>query len=138
MKRDAETFKQFRVFFPGRVFQLRYEDFSSEPLQYTEQIYKFLHLPVPDNTKAWVMENTQRQASGAFDTSRNDSLKTAYRWRHLISMQIVEAMFGTCKTAYDELLYVDQVSERELRNKDIPLRLEMCPDLESVSVCRKH
>ncbi|XP_064613360.1 uncharacterized protein LOC135477136 [Liolophura sinensis] len=137
MKRDSETFKQFRVFFPGRVFQLRYEDFSSEPLLYTEQIFKFLNLSVPARTKAWVVENTHRQTNGAFDTSRNDSLKTAYRWRHLIPMQTVEAMIGPCKTAYDELLYVDKMSERELRDKNFPLRLEMCSDnMPAVSTTR--
>ncbi|XP_033099802.1 carbohydrate sulfotransferase 1-like [Anneissia japonica] len=107
----------------GRYKILRYEDFSVNPLEMTEKIYKFIGLPLPTNVKEWLVSNTNSQISKKptlFSTSRNSSY-TATSWRSSLSLEEVLHVQHLCSDVMAELGYVKIYNEADLINSSVPL-----------------
>ncbi|XP_071479383.1 carbohydrate sulfotransferase 1-like [Diadema antillarum] len=90
----------------GRYFLLKYEDFAEAPLKVTEDVYKFVGMPLPDKVKSWVYSHTQvgKSNTGTFDVQKN-SKATAKRWMSELRSLEIWQVEAACLDVMDRLGY---------------------------------
>ncbi|XP_067849651.1 carbohydrate sulfotransferase 1 [Heptranchias perlo] len=107
----------------GRYMLVRYEDLAREPEKKTEEIYRFLGVPVDGNVPRWILNNTRGAgASGnhKYATVR-DSAATAEGWRFKLTYDMVELVQNICNLTLTQLGYKMVNSPEELRNVSVNL-----------------
>ncbi|ESO92072.1 hypothetical protein LOTGIDRAFT_89270, partial [Lottia gigantea] len=97
---------------------LRYEDISEKPIKATENLYEFLGLKISQDIKDYIWNIT---SAGLPDncvicTTRNNSVATAYKWRHLLEHSLVKIIDNTCSDVYKQMGYVPVKNIAEQRN----------------------
>ncbi|XP_071949665.1 carbohydrate sulfotransferase 1-like [Antedon mediterranea] len=107
----------------GRYKILRYEDFSVNPLETTNKIYEFLGVPLPENVKQWLINNTNAEnvkKPSTFSTLRN-STYTATSWRSSLSLKDVLLVQHLCGDVMAELGYIKMYNDSDLQNFSVPV-----------------
>uniref|UniRef100_F6ZR39 Sulfotransferase n=2 Tax=Ciona intestinalis TaxID=7719 RepID=F6ZR39_CIOIN len=101
--------------------RIRHEDFALEPIQVSENIYKFLSLPFREGMRRWVLDattsNTQTSElkTGDQGTKRN-SKEIVSAWRGKLSFEEVDVIQEICKDSLNKLGYKIFNTEKELQN----------------------
>ncbi|XP_041472243.1 carbohydrate sulfotransferase 4-like [Lytechinus variegatus] len=104
-----ETLKEAKTmpdWLRGRYHLLRYEDFAAAPLNTTEDLYRFVGLPLPQSVREWVRNNSQAKDSdpGTFSVHKN-SRKTAQKWMKDLRELEIEQVEHDCGDVMEDLGY---------------------------------
>ena len=82
---DIKLRQELAKKYKGRTTEVIYEDLTSNPLNKTQEIYKFLQLPLVDEVKQWLLEHT------------NSSVTIANAWQTKIPKKDKKQIDELCK-----------------------------------------
>jgi len=102
----------------SRIIIVKHEEFSLQPIFWTEKIYKFIGFPPTTELINWVNSATSGGNSNDQFGTKRDSFKVINSWRNSLSFEQVDAVQGVCNL--DLLRYKVFDSETELRNLKTP------------------
>ena len=117
VKEDTELMKQLQTQFPDRFYLLKFEDLTSNVETETENLFRFLRLPVTVPVKVFLSTHTgsspsatinklaDRRKNDPFSTSRQ-SKSVANEWRTKLTNAEVTAITNVCNTVLKMLDYV--------------------------------
>ncbi|XP_078284460.1 carbohydrate sulfotransferase 3-like isoform X2 [Rhinoraja longicauda] len=82
----------------GRFMLMRYEDIALEPLKRAQEMYRFAGLPITDEVKRWIYENTQasKAGNGVYSTRKNSS-EQFEKWRLALPFKIAQVVQQVCE-----------------------------------------
>ncbi|XP_070186410.1 carbohydrate sulfotransferase 3-like [Littorina saxatilis] len=120
---DVQHMKLLTDTFPDRTLTVRYEDISTDPMEWTRRLYSALGLKMTSQVLRSVrkMTSAPRQAEGAYTSFRSDSKEAGERWRTRIPLSDVIKSERVCGHAYKLLGYRKASSKSVLRNLNISL-----------------
>ncbi|KAL0968784.1 hypothetical protein UPYG_G00271820 [Umbra pygmaea] len=108
----------------GRYMLVRYEDLARNPLQKTQEIYRYLGLVMDKSVGDWIHNNTRGRndlsAKHKYGTVR-DSAANAENWRLKLSYDMVDYAQSVCQQVLQELGYKTVRSPDELKNLSLTL-----------------
>ncbi|XP_060596820.1 carbohydrate sulfotransferase 1-like isoform X2 [Ruditapes philippinarum] len=104
---DLLTFEIFTKLFPGRIYQIKYEDIALNPLSKTKELYRFLNLKYTDSITKYIVNITMsgNNATYTLDTVRPNSSEMIDKWRTKISDELLDTAQAMCKFAMKALSY---------------------------------
>jgi len=79
-----------------RIFSIRYEDMSSDPLTTAQTIYEFIGHLIPSELSDWIERSTSESASGGTYSTVRNSTATMTAWRKSISFENALAVQNHC------------------------------------------
>ncbi|KAF4525473.1 hypothetical protein B566_EDAN004885 [Ephemera danica] len=86
--------------YPTRFRVIRYEDFSINPYNQTEKLFKFLNLDVHEEVYQYLNSHTKNKSGGEWSTFRNS--KTApFHWREDMDFKEVNKIQNVCADAME-------------------------------------
>ncbi|XP_072028502.1 LOW QUALITY PROTEIN: carbohydrate sulfotransferase 1-like, partial [Amphiura filiformis] len=94
---------------------VRYEDLAIYPHQFSEQIYTFLNIPMPNSVSSWLLKNTKHSHGNPYSHTR-DSQLVATKWRTQLDMSEVQHVQHHCGAVMEQLGYKNVNSYEALRN----------------------
>jgi hypothetical protein len=117
VQEDAELMKQLQTQFPDRFYLLKFEDLTLNVETETENLFRFLGLPVTEPVKVFLSTHTESSSSAKInklvDRRKNDPFSTshqsksvAYEWRTKLTNAEVTAITNVCNTVLKMLDYV--------------------------------
>ncbi|KAK7115186.1 hypothetical protein V1264_001110 [Littorina saxatilis] len=120
---DVHHMRLLQDTFPDRAVAVRYEDISSDPMEWTRRLYNALGLEMTSHVVQSIKEMTSapQKAESAYTSFRSDSKKAAGKWRTKIPYGDVIASEQVCGNAYKLLGYRNASKESVLRNLTISL-----------------
>ncbi|XP_070533799.1 carbohydrate sulfotransferase 1-like [Ptychodera flava] len=103
-----------------RYKAVRYEDVAMRPYEMTQEIYRFVGLPVPNTVLQWVHNNTNNTAGGPFSTTRN-SAEAAMAWKQTLSPDAIQKIEETypCKEMMAIAGYRPVFDVKELEDSNV-------------------
>ncbi|KAF4525472.1 hypothetical protein B566_EDAN004884, partial [Ephemera danica] len=79
---------------------IRYEDFSSNPYNQTENLFQFLNLDVHEEVYRYLKSHTKKKSGSEYSTFRNS--KTApFHWREDMDFKVVNKIQNVCADAME-------------------------------------
>lgn len=82
----------------GRFMLMRYEDIALEPLKRAEEMYRFAGIPITDEVKTWIYENTRAsKASDNVYSTRKNSSEQFEKWRLGLPFKIARVVQQVCE-----------------------------------------
>ena len=105
-----------------RYMLVRHEDFSMDPINYTEKIYNFIDHNTTKELLNWISASTstvnQNREGDTYGTRKN-SKQVITAWREKITYDQAEAVQRICKPVMDKLKYRIFYTEKEYHNLNI-------------------
>ena len=107
LEEDLVTYEMFTKLYPGRMYQLKYEETALNPLFKTKELYSFLNLKFTDSIRKYIVNITMSgyNASYTLDTVRPNSSEMVDKWRTKISDDLLETVQTLCKYSMEKLAY---------------------------------
>lgn len=106
MERDIEKYHQLKLKYPDKLHLLTYEDLAANTLHYTEEIYKFLDIPLTEEIKAFMYSITHADKDGKhFEEKRKNANATAYAWRKSLKAPEKKLIDANCLNVYQSMGY---------------------------------
>ena len=107
MSRDFEEYERLIEKYPGSIYFIRYEDIAESPLERAQDIYSFVRSSgLSESVEDFLRRNVNSHDDGKnFGTHRQNSKKTAYKWREKLSADRIESIKEHCKEIIEKLGY---------------------------------
>ncbi|XP_013419072.1 carbohydrate sulfotransferase 1-like [Lingula anatina] len=97
MKNNLVNGRRIQKRYPGRFFEIRYEDVAENPLKMISYVYKVLSLSITEDIKQTFMRLANgSKADGAYGTVRTDSNATAHAWKTKINPEVKQTIDSIC------------------------------------------
>ena len=124
VRSDLEHLKNLQQLYPGRITPVLYEDLAENPLEVSEQLFRFCELNFSEETQKYIKSTTSLggRDTCAFCVERGNSTKTAYKWRNKISLRDVLYIDRQCSSTYKTLGYERLYTLADIRNFSKPTR----------------
>ena len=119
---DINESDRLRTLYPSRSLRIRYEDLATKPLHFAEKLLAFAGLAMDDVLRKYVWNIT---SAGLPDncvicTTRNDSRRTAAKWRTMVDLQSSMLIDINCADIYQRVGYLPFVEKQALKNWSVP------------------
>ncbi|XP_077863281.1 carbohydrate sulfotransferase 1-like [Saccoglossus kowalevskii] len=120
IKQNYGTGKNQPPWLQDKYMLVRYEDLARNPMQITQDMYRFLEFgTVPPVVNSWIVNNTYSNESPLFNdrysTKRNSSV-VVEAWRRELPYRTVEQIQIACGDVLNDLGYQHVFSEAQLLN----------------------
>ncbi|XP_077979623.1 carbohydrate sulfotransferase 1-like [Glandiceps talaboti] len=117
LTRNLHIVESFPTWLQDKYTLIRYEDTAKHPEEMAQHIYDFLGIPMPDEVRLWLKQNTHGSRGGSFSTTRNSDI-TATKWRKELPFQEVLQIQEKCQTAMKMLGYKSVKNKEDLEHED--------------------
>ena len=97
MMHDYIWYHKLKQLYPGSVYMLKYENLAQYPLEEASDVYSFIQKDFPKAVSNWIMAKMQGKNSGAFQTSRKNSTKTAFTWKSELETGQIRQLTQICR-----------------------------------------
>lgn len=89
---DIAKRRQLEEAHPGSTMEVLYDRFVEDPLQYSEDIYRFMNVTLTKSVRKWIVKNTKK--------SRN-STAIAEKWQRELSYMTARQISQNCQNFFD-------------------------------------
>ncbi len=103
MLRDVVEFRKLKRKYPGLIHHVRYEDFATNPVSKSEEVYGLLGYSPPAQWMSFVESNMHSEQRGKYQVV--DANDTATKWMHRIPAADLWQMDNLCGKVLDALGY---------------------------------
>lgn len=119
---DINSTLQLNSFHPDRAKMLLYENLAESPLKTADKLYNFTRMPHYQYMTKYITRLTMggRKSRNNFGSIRENSTKSAYKWRDYIKFEYVETIDKHCASVYDFIGYQRLTSVTDVRNHFLP------------------
>ncbi|ELT94373.1 hypothetical protein CAPTEDRAFT_193000 [Capitella teleta] len=91
---------------PGCAKEILYENYATQPLAVTQDIYDFIGQPLPHQVLQWLAENTTGEKVNSQKQTSRQANVTMLKWQDELSVRDMAAVNGHCKYLFEIMHHV--------------------------------
>ncbi|XP_042213048.1 carbohydrate sulfotransferase 1-like isoform X2 [Homarus americanus] len=118
MDDDLTTALQMQKDFPGKVYILRYEDMSLEPLNKTHELLEYVGLDFDPRVKEFLVSHTTKNFDKPWSTSRESKTRVTY-WVSKLPSSKLKVVQSACTPVMKRFGYIPITSNKNITVENI-------------------